>query len=273
MTPTFTLTNQSGCDSLVTLNLTIKNASSSVINTSECASYTLNGTTYSTSGTFVQTIQNVAGCDSTITLNLNIQSNTGTATISACDSYTWINGTTYTASNNTATFTLQNAAGCDSVVTLNLTIVTINNATTVNGTTISATQSGANYQWINCANNTPISGANSQTFTATANGSYAVIITSGACSDTSECTTFNTIGLNENVKATFAIFPNPANENVTISNIEVGSTISLVDVTGKTVSQVIASSTSVNVETTNFTPGVYFVTVSGLNGTQKLVIE
>ena len=37
-------------------------------------------------------------------------------------SYTWIDGVTYTASNNTATHTLTNAAGCDSVVTLDLII-------------------------------------------------------------------------------------------------------------------------------------------------------
>ena len=149
----------------------------------------------------------------------------------------------------------------------------INNTVSQNGNTLTATQSGANYQWINCANNTPISGANSQTFTAITNGSYAVVITSVACSDTSECTTFSTIGLNENELATFLLYPNPATDFVTISNIEAGSTISLVDLTGKTVSQVIAGSTAVNVETSNFTPGVYFVTVSGLNGTQKLIIE
>jgi gliding motility-associated-like protein len=45
------------------------------------------------------------------------------------------------------------------------------------------------------------------------------------------------------------------------------------DAKGKTVSKVCASSTAINIETSNFTPGVYFVTVSGLNGTQKLVIE
>lgn len=147
---------------------------------------------------------------------------------------------------------------------------------TQNGTTISATQSGANYQWINCANNTPISGANSQTFTATTNGSYAVIITSGVCSDTSECTNFSTIGLNENELAAFAIYPNPATEQVTISNIEAGSTVTLVDVTGKTVSQQLSNSTSVKLQTSALTSGVYFVRVmnnNGISGTQKLVIE
>jgi hypothetical protein len=41
----------------------------------------------------------------------------------------------------------------------------------------------------------------------------------------------------------------------------------------KTVSKVVANATAVNIETSNFTPGVYFVTVSSISGTQKLVIE
>lgn len=145
-------------------------------------------------------------------------------------------------------------------------------STTLSGNTLTATSVGT-YQWIDCANNMPISGENSQTFTATTNGSYAVVITSGTCSDTSACTTFSTIGLSENEMATFTIFPNPATEQVTISNLEAGSTVVLVDVTGKIVSQVVSNSTTVTIETANFTSGVYFVRVSSLNGIQKLVIE
>lgn len=44
----------------------------SVINQTSCGSYTLNGQTYSSSGTYQQTVQNGNGCDSTITLNLTI---------------------------------------------------------------------------------------------------------------------------------------------------------------------------------------------------------
>ncbi|MBI3239345.1 MAG: T9SS type A sorting domain-containing protein [Flavobacteriia bacterium] len=64
--------NSAGCDSTITLNLTVNAATSSSITTSSCSSYTLNGTTYNSSGTYVQTIPNAAGCDSTITLNLTI---------------------------------------------------------------------------------------------------------------------------------------------------------------------------------------------------------
>lgn len=125
-TATFTLTNAAGCDSLVTLNLTIleSNTGSDVIEA--CDSYTwIDGQTYTQSNnTATHTLTNAAGCDSVVTLNLTIlESNTGTDVIEACDTYTWIDGQTYTQSNNTATHTLTNSAGCDSVVTLNLTIL------------------------------------------------------------------------------------------------------------------------------------------------------
>lgn len=65
--------NAVGCDSIITLNLTINNANSSALNITNCGPYTLNNQTYSTSGTYTQLAQNVAGCDSTITLYLTIQ--------------------------------------------------------------------------------------------------------------------------------------------------------------------------------------------------------
>ena len=122
---TFTMENAAGCDSVITLNLTINNSNTGVDVQTACDSYTwINGETYTASNneaTF--TLTNAAGCDSVVTLNLTINnSNTGVDVQTACDSYTWIDGIEYTANNNEATFTLTNAAGCDSVVTLNLTI-------------------------------------------------------------------------------------------------------------------------------------------------------
>ena len=122
--PTFTLTNSQGCDSIVTLHLTINNSTTSTLTQTFCDSFIFNGKTYTGSGNYVDTITNVAGCDSVIFLNLTgLYSNTGTDHQAACGSYTWIDGNTYTSSNNTATFTLTNAQGCDSLVTLNLNIL------------------------------------------------------------------------------------------------------------------------------------------------------
>jgi hypothetical protein len=66
--------NAAGCDSVINLNLTINNASTSTLNITNCGPYILNNQSYSASGSYTQLTQNVAGCDSTITLNLNILS-------------------------------------------------------------------------------------------------------------------------------------------------------------------------------------------------------
>ena len=71
---TDTLTNSAGCDSIVTLNLTITNSSSATDIVSSCNSYTwIDGVTYTASNnTATDTLTNSAGCDSVLTLNLTI---------------------------------------------------------------------------------------------------------------------------------------------------------------------------------------------------------
>ncbi len=62
----------------------------------------------------------------------------------------------------------------------------IDNSTITNGNAITANQTGATYQWIDCNDTTLIPGATNASYAA-ANGNYAVIITLGSCSDTSDC--------------------------------------------------------------------------------------
>jgi hypothetical protein len=64
--------NSAGCDSTITLNLTVNDPTSSTLTITNCGPYTLNGTTYNTTGVYTQTIPNAAGCDSTITLDLSV---------------------------------------------------------------------------------------------------------------------------------------------------------------------------------------------------------
>lgn len=91
---------------------------------SACNTYSLNNQTYTTSGTYVQTLANAnaAGCDSIINLNLTINNaNTSTLNITNCGPYI-LNNQTYSASGSYTQLT-QNVAGCDSTITLNLNIV------------------------------------------------------------------------------------------------------------------------------------------------------
>ena len=127
-TATFTLPNAVGCDSVVTLDLTVRHSTAYTDVQVACDTYTwINGIDYVASNNAdTYTTTNAAGCDSVITLDLTVNySNTGIDVQDECDSYTWIDGMTYTETNPAAAeFTIANgnAVGCDSTVTLNLTI-------------------------------------------------------------------------------------------------------------------------------------------------------
>ncbi len=126
-TYTFNTTSAAGCDSIATLNLTIKPNVTSTTDLAICSAqlpYSWNGTNYTTGGTYPVTLTSASGCDSIATLNLTIKPNvTSTTNLSICPAqlpYSW-NGTPYNA-GGTYTFNTTSAAGCDSIATLNLTI-------------------------------------------------------------------------------------------------------------------------------------------------------
>jgi hypothetical protein len=65
-------TDVNGCTNADQVTVTVNEATASTLTESAVDSYTLNGQTYTQSGTYTQVIPNAAGCDSTITLNLTL---------------------------------------------------------------------------------------------------------------------------------------------------------------------------------------------------------
>ncbi len=116
--------NTAGCDSTITIDLTILNSTTNSINETICDSYTApDGQTYTTSGIKTAIIPNTAGCDSTITIDLTIlNSTTSSINEDACNSYTALDGQVYTSSG-IITAIIPNAAGCDSTMTIDLNIL------------------------------------------------------------------------------------------------------------------------------------------------------
>jgi gliding motility-associated-like protein len=124
-TYTATFISASGCDSIVTLNLSVNNDITNTVNTTVCSSqlpYNWNGQNYNAAGTYTATFISASGCDSIITLNLSVNNViTNTVNITVCSSqlpYNW-NGQNYNATG-TYTQTFASTDGCDSIVTLNL---------------------------------------------------------------------------------------------------------------------------------------------------------
>lgn len=89
----FTLTNNAGCDSVVTLDLTINNSNSGSDIQTACESFTwIDGNTYTSSNnSATYTLTNINGCDSLVTLNLTIN---GVSNLT-----TSVNGLTITSNN------------------------------------------------------------------------------------------------------------------------------------------------------------------------------
>ena len=261
-------------------------ATTSNFSVTACNSYTVpsGDETYTTSGTYYDTISNAAGCDSIMTIDITINnSTTGTDVQTACYSFTWIDGITYTTSNNTATYTLTNASGCDSIVTLDLTIDTVEDVSvTDNSHTLMANATGVTYQWLDCDNNFAIiNGETNQSFTATSNGNYAVEITEviNQCTDTSACFLVSNVGMEENrLFEDVFIYPNPGNGLV---NIDLGNlkdvTVKVFDVRGQLVYEKTNIRSKIHpIELKGIDSGVYIIEISTTEGQRqryKLVVE
>ena len=131
-----TLVNASGCDSLITLKLTIGPVKTMLDVTTCESSYYWNGHTYNNSGTYNDTLISAAGCDSIITLKLSINSNTVSSIYDTiCPGENYYGHTI--AGIYTDKFSAAN--GCDSTRTLHLAVkyscipMNIPNAFTPNG--------------------------------------------------------------------------------------------------------------------------------------------
>ena len=132
---TYTTTAANGCDSIVTLHLTINN---SEIGVTEYATicygetYTWNGQTYAATGEYSVTLTNAAGCDSIATLHLTIMPEAVTTTESVVIGsdelpYTW-RGNTYLATGRYTDIEQYAHVDCDSAIhVLDLTVLTTGN--------------------------------------------------------------------------------------------------------------------------------------------------
>ncbi|MEZ4939034.1 MAG: T9SS type A sorting domain-containing protein [Crocinitomicaceae bacterium] len=261
-----TISNMSGCDSIMTITLTINNASTSAFPITACDSYTVpsGDETYIVSGVYKDTIPNMAGCDSVMTITLTVNNATTSAfSETVCNSYTVPSGDeTYTTSGIYKD-TIPNMSGCDSVMTISLTINSANTGVTQAGEVLTADAGSSVYQWIDCSDSSAVTGATSQDFTATSNGDYALIITENGCTDTSTCYQVSTVGIDEFESVNFAIYPNPTNGTFTIKlpNTTQSGEVKVLSLDGREISSKQFQSNSLIPMELNEANGTYIIQV------------
>ena len=129
-TQTVTLQSVNGCDSVVTMTLTVNNSVTEMVEVTACDSYEWNGTSYTESGDYTQTFMAANGCDSVVTLHLIVNESVTVEyylTINESDLPYTYGDTTFepgSVESGDYTFYLTTEAGCDSIIVLHLTVLT-----------------------------------------------------------------------------------------------------------------------------------------------------
>ena len=246
-----TLVNVGGCDSIVTLYLTINNSTSAIDTVTACDSYTWkDGVIYTLSDTTAKdTLVNIAGCDSIVTLYLTINNSTSAIdTVTACDSHTWVDGVTYTSSDTTARYTLVNAVGCDSIVTLNLSI-------SYTKTFTDSIVANDSYTWIDEVTYTSSDTTATDTLEAS-NGCDSIV--------SLNLTIVSTVGIdNPVILSNVKVYPNPTSCKLTI-DAENYEGVEVYDVSGR----LIIKSELNTIDLEEQSKGLYILKVN-VNGTTQ----
>lgn len=170
-----------------------------------------------------------------------------------------------------------NAAGSvNSINEVCITVISIDNSVSQSLDHLTANQSGAQYQWLDCSNGvTSIENAQGQSFHPQVSGSYAVQLDFNGCSVTSSCMEFLFTGINDFLWLDpVMIFPNPASSFVVVNSLG----ISHVDIFNPDGQKVFSSNqlrSSHNIPLEGLSAGVYQVRVSSAKETEirRLVIQ
>ena len=115
--------NQAGADYIAYINIMVNNIYNVNVSANICEgeTYSFNGQTLSTTGTYPAYLQSSSGCDSTVILNLTVTPIVyNNISQTDCDSFIW-NQTTYYATGDYIQ-TFEAVTGCDSIVTMHLTV-------------------------------------------------------------------------------------------------------------------------------------------------------
>ena len=260
----------------------------------------INATSGANGGTITVTANNACGTSSQQTFNVTTaaapvhpSSITGSTSICAnangtysvtndpaATGYTWILPSGWTGSSTTSsinatsganggtiTVTANNTCGASAQQLLTVSTTVIDNTVSLSGSTLTANQSGAVYQWINCtAGNVPVSGATSESFTPVSNGTYAVEIMHNGCSELSSCIAVSSVGVESVAMNSFDVYPNPGNGLYTISSkyaLE-PSQVKIYTASGQLInaSAIVSQDKQLLIDISNQPEGIYIVSFS-----------
>ncbi|WP_274475827.1 LamG-like jellyroll fold domain-containing protein [Mangrovimonas aestuarii] len=224
----------------------------------------------------IQGTMNTEICEATSNLVAYYKLNEGTAGGDNADFYyvtdavSGNNGILYNFALNGDTSNWVSGASITETVSIDATVSS-------DDTTLTANQPDATYQWVDVDNaNAPIADETNQTFTPNVSGNYAVEITMGGCTETSETVNFTTgtLSLNDNVFAnSIRLYPNPTSNYINVNLGDTYTTVnaSLLSVSGRVVAQKTVSNANAFQMDLNHATGLYFLNISTDNGKSAIL--
>jgi hypothetical protein len=241
-------------------------------------------------GVYYSVVSNMCGSDTSNLLTITFVDLPQAPTISAQGPSTFCQGSSVQLTGNTGGLNVWNnnsiahdilvyspgsyyliASGYCGVDTSNVIEVIVNpipnSQITLNGFSLVASESGIDYQWINCSNSySIIENENNQTFAIPNSDQYAVIVSQNGCVDTSVCinvTITNTTENKGNVNDKINIFPNPVENELSIQLLDelivYPLKFTIIDLVGKEIisDYLYTKNSTINVQ--NFSNGIYFL--------------
>ncbi len=268
------LTSLGGCDSTVTLHLTVKPLLSASVAAAICIgeTYPFNGQDLSIAGVYTATLPGSNGCDSTVTLSLSVNQPTHFEfSDAACIGQAYVFNGVPLFNSGDFTATLTGSNGCDSVVTLHLTVgLLISSINQVGGNSLVATGVATHWQWLDCNNGyAPFPGATDPVFTPGMTGEYALEASVNGCIDTSVCFHVEAVGMDGPLDGGgVSVYPNPTGSEVWVELAEPGDEelrLSIRDALGRMLVErrIDGRTGRFSVDFSEFPAGAYFLAVSG----------
>lgn len=219
----------------------------------------------------------------TASQNLICAGDSVTLTGGGAVSYSWsggvVNGVSFVPTS-TSFYTVigTDSNSCSDTSSTIVTVIPLPDINThLNGLTIISNQNGAIYQWLDCNKGySQILSATNQSYTATINGDYAVIVKLNNCFDTSACVNINIVGIFEKTYYNYLnVYPNPNNGKLNIESSfegeysiinELGQTIHVFELNN-------ANNYTINLEI--MSEGIYFIIGYNNNqiARQKVIIN
>jgi hypothetical protein len=249
--PQVALTAANGCDSVVTLDLTINYTSSGQISVNGCNQVELNGQLYTVSGTYVQTLTNNFGCDSVLTINASVTYSNFIQTQP--------NDISSTEGQDAQFFILgPPSAQYQWQTNLGLGFQNLSNATQYSGTNTSMLQV-SNTSMLN----------NNQLFRC--------LVNEGNCTDTSNVVSLivtpNTsiVELDKKIQ----VYPNPTSGSIHVILPEASGEINIYDISGKQLISQKVNQSEMELNLSEFTAGTYIIRISqnDLSVERRLVLQ